>query len=60
MAVEEQPVCRRHGRPAVAQRIRRLPDGTEEVEYLCEIDLAEERMRDEIIVFRALTGRAAV
>jgi ATP-dependent Clp protease ATP-binding subunit ClpC len=45
MAVEEQPVCRRHGRPAVAQRIRRLPDGTEEVEYLCEIDLAEERMR---------------
>ena len=45
MAVEEQPVCRRHGRPAVAQRIRRRPDGTEEVEYLCEIDLAEERMR---------------
>jgi ATP-dependent Clp protease ATP-binding subunit ClpC len=43
MAVE-QPVCPRHGRPAVAQRIRRLPDGTEEVEYLCEIDLAEERM----------------
>ena len=43
MAVE-QPVCQRHGRPAVAQRIRRLPDGTEEVEYLCDIDLAEERM----------------
>jgi ATP-dependent Clp protease ATP-binding subunit ClpC len=43
MAVE-QPVCQRHGRPAVAQRIRRLPDGTEEVEYLCELDLAEERM----------------
>jgi ATP-dependent Clp protease ATP-binding subunit ClpC len=43
MAVE-QPVCPRHGRPAVAQRIRRLPDGTEEVEYLCDIDLAEERM----------------
>jgi ATP-dependent Clp protease ATP-binding subunit ClpC len=43
MAVE-QPVCGRHGRPAVAQRIRRLPDGTEQVEYLCEIDLAEERM----------------
>jgi ATP-dependent Clp protease ATP-binding subunit ClpC len=43
MAVE-QPVCPRHGRPAVAQRIRRLPDGTEEVEYLCDIDLAEQRM----------------
>jgi ATP-dependent Clp protease ATP-binding subunit ClpC len=43
MAVE-RPVCPRHGRPAVAQRVRRLPDGTEEVEYLCEIDLAEERM----------------
>jgi ATP-dependent Clp protease ATP-binding subunit ClpC len=44
MAVEQQPICPRHGRPAVAQRIRRLPDGTEEVEYLCDIDLAEERM----------------
>jgi ATP-dependent Clp protease ATP-binding subunit ClpC len=44
MAAEQQPICPRHGRPAVAQRIRRLPDGTEEVEYLCEIDLAEERM----------------
>jgi ATP-dependent Clp protease ATP-binding subunit ClpC len=44
MAAEQQPMCLRHGRPAVAQRIRRLPDGTEEVEYLCEIDLAEERM----------------
>jgi ATP-dependent Clp protease ATP-binding subunit ClpC len=44
MAAEQQLVCQRHGRPAVAQRIRRLPDGTEQVEYLCEIDLAEERM----------------
>jgi ATP-dependent Clp protease ATP-binding subunit ClpC len=43
-ADQQQPVCPRHGRPAVAQRIRRLPDGTEEVEYLCDIDLAEERM----------------
>ena len=47
MAVE-QPVCPRHGRPAVAQRIRRLPDGTEEVEYLCDIDLAEERMSSQL------------
>jgi ATP-dependent Clp protease ATP-binding subunit ClpC len=44
MAAEQQPICPRHGRPAVAQRIRRLPDGTEEVEYLCDIDLAEERI----------------
>ena len=44
MAAEQQPICPRHGRPAVAQRIRRLPDGTEQVEYLCDIDLAEERM----------------
>ena len=43
MAVE-QHLCRRHGRPAVASRVRLLPDGTEEVEYLCDIDLAEERM----------------
>jgi ATP-dependent Clp protease ATP-binding subunit ClpC len=43
-AEQQQPICPRHGRPAVAQRIRRLPDGTEQVEYLCEIDLAEERM----------------
>ncbi len=40
----EQHLCQRHGRPAVASRIRTLPDGTQEVEYLCEIDLAEERM----------------
>ena len=40
----EQPVCQRHGRPAVASRVRRRPDGTQEVEYLCEIDVAEERM----------------
>src|SRR5882672_590599 len=44
MAAADQPVCQRHGRPAVAQRVRTLPDGTQEVEYLCEIDLAEQRM----------------
>ena len=43
MAVD-QPVCPRHGRPAVATRTRLLPDGTQETEYLCDIDLAEERM----------------
>src|SRR3954462_7446031 len=43
MAVD-QPVCQRHGRPAVAERVRLRPDGTQEVEYLCEIDLAEERL----------------
>jgi ATP-dependent Clp protease ATP-binding subunit ClpC len=41
-AVEHR--CQKHGRPAVATRTRLLPDGTQEVEYLCEIDLAEERM----------------
>ncbi|MDX6469894.1 MAG: ATP-dependent Clp protease ATP-binding subunit ClpC [Gaiellaceae bacterium] len=40
--------CQRHGRPAVASRVRRLPDGSEEVEYLCEIDLAEERMSNRL------------
>jgi ATP-dependent Clp protease ATP-binding subunit ClpC len=40
----EQPRCERHGRPAVASRVRLLPDGTQVTEYLCEIDLAEERM----------------
>ena len=40
----EQPRCQRHGRPAVASRVRLRPDGTQEVEYLCEIDVAEERM----------------
>ena len=40
----EQHVCERHHRPAVASRVRILPDGTRETEYLCEIDLAEERM----------------
>src|SRR5438270_674708 len=40
----EQHLCKRHGRPAVASRVRLRPDGTQEVEYLCEIDLAEERM----------------
>src|SRR5580765_1101496 len=42
MAVEH--LCQRHGRPAVASRVRLRPDGTQQVEYLCEIDLAEERM----------------
>ncbi|MFL5923397.1 MAG: ATP-dependent Clp protease ATP-binding subunit [Gaiellaceae bacterium] len=40
----EQHLCQRHGRPAVASRVRLRPDGTQEVEYLCEIDLAEQRM----------------
>src|SRR5215210_7715477 len=40
----EQHLCQRHGRPAVASRVRHRPDGTQETEYLCEIDLAEERM----------------
>jgi ATP-dependent Clp protease ATP-binding subunit ClpC len=40
----EQHLCQRHGRPAVASRVRLRPDGTQEVEYLCDIDLAEERM----------------
>src|SRR4051812_22842267 len=44
MAAADQPVCSRHGRPAVASRVRLRPDGTQEVEYLCEIDLAEEQM----------------
>ena len=44
MAASDQPVCQRHGRPAVASRVRLRPDGTQEVEYLCEIDLAEEQM----------------
>src|ERR687891_217662 len=42
MAVEH--VCQRHGRPAVASRVWLRPDGTQETEYLCELDLAEERM----------------
>jgi ATP-dependent Clp protease ATP-binding subunit ClpC len=42
--MSSQPVCPTHGRPAVAQRVRTLPDGTQEVEYLCEVDLAEQRM----------------
>ena len=42
MAVQHR--CQRHGRPAVASRVRLKPDGTQEVEYLCEIDLAEERL----------------
>ncbi len=44
MAAADQPVCPQHGRPAVASRVRLRPDGTQEVEYLCEIDLAEEQM----------------
>ena len=42
MGVEH--MCQRHGRPAVASRVRTRPDGTQEVEYLCELDLAQERM----------------
>src|SRR5204863_1274717 len=42
MAVEHR--CQRHRRPAVASRVRLRPDGTQETEYLCELDLAEERM----------------
>jgi ATP-dependent Clp protease ATP-binding subunit ClpC len=42
MAVEH--LCQRHGRPAVASRVRLRPDGTQETEYLCELDLADERM----------------
>ena len=40
----EQHYCERHHRPAVASRVRVLPDGTRETEYLCEIDLAEDGM----------------
>jgi ATP-dependent Clp protease ATP-binding subunit ClpC len=40
----EQHLCERHGRPAVASRVRIRPDGTREVEYLCDLDLAEERL----------------
>jgi ATP-dependent Clp protease ATP-binding subunit ClpC len=40
----EQHYCERHHRPAVASRVRILPDGTRQTEYLCEIDLAEQRM----------------
>src|SRR3954453_8115954 len=40
----EPHFCERHHRPAVASRVRTLPDGTQEIEYLCEIDLAEARM----------------
>jgi ATP-dependent Clp protease ATP-binding subunit ClpC len=43
--MSEQPRCPRHGRPAIASRVRLRPDGTQETEYLCEIDLAEERMQ---------------
>src|SRR5215211_6129981 len=42
MAIEHR--CQRHGRPAIASRVRLRPDGTREVEYLCELDVAEERM----------------
>jgi ATP-dependent Clp protease ATP-binding subunit ClpC len=42
MAVEH--LCQRHGRPAVASRVRLRPDGTQETEYLCQLDLAEERL----------------
>src|SRR2546423_12504328 len=40
----EQHYCERHHRPAVASRVRILPDGTRKTEYLCELDLAEQRM----------------
>src|SRR5882672_2059164 len=40
----EHHYCERHHRPAVASRVRILPDGTRQTEYLCEIDLAEQRM----------------
>jgi ATP-dependent Clp protease ATP-binding subunit ClpC len=40
----EQHLCERHHRPAVASRVRILPDGSRRTEYLCEIDLAEQRM----------------
>jgi ATP-dependent Clp protease ATP-binding subunit ClpC len=40
----EQHFCARHHRPAVASRVRLRPDGTQEVEYLCDLDLAEERL----------------
>src|SRR3954449_2373386 len=46
MAVEH--LCQRHGRPAVASRVRLRPDGTQETEYLCELDLAEERMSNRL------------
>ena len=38
----EQHYCERHHRPAVASRVRLRADGSREVEYLCELDLAEE------------------
>lgn len=50
----EQHLCQRHGRPAVASRVRLRPDGTQEVEYLCEIDLAEERMSGRLAGSRSL------
>jgi hypothetical protein len=40
----EQHDCERHRRPAVASRVPLLPDGRQVTEYLCELDLAEERM----------------
>jgi ATP-dependent Clp protease ATP-binding subunit ClpC len=40
----ERHFCARHHRPAVAERVRTRADGTQEVEYLCELDLAEERL----------------
>src|SRR5437764_733354 len=42
--VDIEDRCQRHGLPAVASRVRLRPDGTQETEYLCELDLAEERM----------------
>jgi hypothetical protein len=34
MAVEH--LCQRHGRPAVASRVRLRPDGTQETDHLCD------------------------
>ena len=38
-------LCQRHGRPAVASRQRTLPGEQPETEYLCDLCLAEDRMR---------------
>ena len=48
----EQHFCERHGRPAVASRVRIRPDGTRETEYLCE-----HRPRRGADVERGLGGR---
>jgi ATP-dependent Clp protease ATP-binding subunit ClpC len=45
VATTEQHLCQRHHRPAVASRVRLAADGTQETEYLCELCVAEDRMR---------------